>query len=254
LAERQTGINDPALGRETRMGGHPAPATSTLALLHEGKKLDIIAMRTIRASVSKLGMDLATLYQQFGTAEDGKITRAVGEGDAKVVQEYLFPTEQPIYGNLELDLAAMSETMNPEVEQSKALLAFQASTNYFALVQQHLAVASNPQSPESIIAVSLKAIESLGKSYEKILETNDVDQLEAYNIQFKGLLQKVASEHQQANQQQQQQQQPPPPGGGGAGPSSNSQGGVPQPSVGGNGPGAVQPSGGPAQALGSGLQ
>jgi hypothetical protein len=248
VAERESGISDPALGRETRMGGHPAPATSTLALLGEGKKLDIIAMRSIRQAISKLGLDLATLYQQLETNEDGKIQRAVGSTDAKVVEEWIFPMDAPIIGNLELDLAAVSNTMNPEVEQSKALLSFQATSNYFALIQQHLAIAENPQTPNGLRAISLKAMEALGKSYETILETNDVDQLESYNFNFAQLAQAVMQEQQQIKQRLAAQGGPPSgtqdnsgnPGGG----NSSGQGGVSVGSVG-------QPTDGPRVPSGS---
>ncbi len=230
LAERRTGVNDPALGRETRMGGHPAPATSTLKLLQEGRRLDIIAMRSIRSAISKMGLDQATLYQQF-EVDDGKIERSIGTKDGAIVKKWMFPDsgDAPIIGNLELELSAVTESMNPQVDQQKALLSFQATSNYYNLVEQQLAIIANPQMPPQMRMVVMKAIEGLTKSFELILESNDVDEIEAYTLN----LQQLTGA-----------------GGGGAGGVPPSGGG---PGVGGGNGAAAGPQAGVGGPLGSGL-
>lgn len=187
IAERMTGINDPALGRETRMGGHPAPATSTLSLLSEGKKLDITAIRSIRGAISKMGLDLAMLYQQMELDQE-KIIKAVGWKDAEKVLGWMFSDQQSIPGNLELDLATVSETMNPETERQKSLSIFQVTANYYALVTQYLQLAANPQAPKPLVAAMLKGLMALQKSYEKFLEAGDIDDIEAYTIELEQLV------------------------------------------------------------------
>jgi hypothetical protein len=177
-AERITGISDPAMGRETRMGGHPAPATSTLSLLAEGKKLDLVGIRSIRQAISRLGIYLATLYQQFETSRE-KVVKAVGAEDGEKIIQWLSP-EMPIFGNLELDLAAVSETMNPQVEQQKALAIFQITGNYYALVTQFLQLAGNPQAPEALVASMLQGLTALQESYKKILESGDIDDIKSF--------------------------------------------------------------------------
>lgn len=180
IAERITGINDPALGRETRMGGHPAPATSTLSLIQEGKKLDVVGIRSIRQAISKLGEYLAVLYQQYEPNPE-KIMRAVGREDGAKVLQWMMPSKDtPLIGNLELDLAAISETMNPQVEQQKALAMFQITGNFYALVTQFLQLASNPQAPQALVMAMTKGLEALQESYKKILESSDIDDIKSF--------------------------------------------------------------------------
>lgn len=197
IAERITGINDPALGRETRMGGHPAPATSTLSLLQEGRKLDITAIRSIRQVISKIGLDLATLYQQL-EMDQGKIVRAVGMEDGRKILEWMFPSDAPIVGNIELDLAAVSETMNPAMEQQKALSIFQITGNYYALVTQYMQLIANPQAPEALAISMLKGLMALQKSYQKILETSDEDDTKSFLLDLEQLSRQIFGDRREA--------------------------------------------------------
>jgi hypothetical protein len=229
IGERLSGINDPALGRETRMGGHPAPATSTLSLLQEGKKLDLIGIRSIRQSISKIGEYIATLYQQFETNPQ-KIIKAVGEEDGRKVAQWLFSQGgAPAVGNLELDLAAISETMNPQAEQQKYLAMFQITGNFYALVTQFLQIAGNPQAPKALVIAMLQGLTALQASYEKILESGDIDDIKSFVLDLEQLIGEVIQSR-EASQRAAQK----PPAGGAQGP-----------------PGG--PQGGPGQGPGSGL-
>ncbi len=209
LAERLTGITDPALGRETRMGGHPAPATSTLSLLQEGKKLDTIGVRSIRRAISKIGADLITLYQQL-EQDVGKIVRAVGAEDAELVKLWMNSSER-IAGGLELNLAALSETMNPQLDQQKALGMFQITNNFYSLVLQYLQVAVNPQAPPPLVEATLKAVVALQESYEKVLETGDIDDTKKFLLDLEQLIGGIVGQRAEAQGPGQQQ-----PGAGGA--------------------------------------
>jgi hypothetical protein len=180
IGERLTGVNDPTLGRETRMGGHPSPATSTLAMLNESREPLRLTGRVIRHELSRLGLDIATLYQQFESGEDGKIERAIGPTDATAVKEWLFPTDEPLAGNLELDLRAMSDVFNPEAEFQRAMLVDQLLGNYYSRVIQALSVASNPKAPPPIVEAALKSIDALTKSFAHVLEAADVDEVEGF--------------------------------------------------------------------------
>lgn len=184
LGERLVGISDPHLGQETRLGGHPSPATSTIVQLREGNKLFVLGILSIRDQLSRLGKDLATLYQQF-EADEGKIVRAVGARDAAAVSQFIFPTDLPIVGNLELDLQAVNEAMNPDVERQKALLVFQVTHNFYTIVMQYLQVASNPQAPAPVKAAALRGVEGLGKTFERVLENTDVDEIESFAFRLR---------------------------------------------------------------------
>jgi hypothetical protein len=186
IAERISGISDPNLGRETRHGGHPSPATSTALLLQEGKQLESMPVRGIRRAMGRLGVDLATLYQQFEDDAD-KVSRAVGVDDAERIAEFIFPQDVPIFGNLELDLQSSSESMNPQSEMNKAILIDQATNNFYGRVFSLLQMLSNPQAAQvrGVQDAVQKAIEALSHSYSKILESADVDNFQDFVFQLK---------------------------------------------------------------------
>ncbi len=188
FAERISGVNDPGLGREARMGGHPATATSTLQLLQEGKKLDITAINSLRSAVAYLGRDIALLYQQFETNQM-KIYKAVGSKDGDKILKWL---EGPsALGIMEFDLAAVSETMNPQLEQQKATAIFQLTANFYSIVSQFLTLAANPQAPPPLVVAMLQGVKALGESYERILDSGDIDDTTAFILDADRIAQQV---------------------------------------------------------------
>jgi hypothetical protein len=187
MAERLTGISDPVLGRETRLGGHPSPATSTLALLQEGSKLFASGLKVLRRQLSRMGEDIAALYQQFETDEDGRIIRALGPSDGEAVRTWLFPTPEDglISGNLEFDLHALSEINNPQVEQQRAILLDQLTANYYARVLQFLQIIESPQAQQLVKGAAVRGLEALTNSYTKVLEASEIDEIEDFVFKLK---------------------------------------------------------------------
>jgi hypothetical protein len=179
IAERQTGMSDPAMGRETRQGGHPSPATSTLALLEQSEMMQGTTRELIRTQYSRIGEAIASLYQQFETNEDGKLQRVLGVEDASRVEEFLFPTD-PVSGSLMFDVAAMSGSNTPEAEMKKSILISQMNTNYWMQIAQAMAMVENPQTPPMTKKVILEGIRAATKSHLRFLESGDVDDLERY--------------------------------------------------------------------------
>ena len=190
-SERVSGVNDPGLGRETRMGGHPAPATSTLQLLQEGKKLDITAINSLRSAVAYLGRDIALLYQQFEDNEL-KVFKAVGSKDGEKILKWL--KGPSALGVMEFDLAAVSETMNPQLEQQKATGVFQLTANFYSLASQFLTLASNPQAPPALVMSMLQGLKALSASYEKILDSGDIDDTTPFLLDVESIAQQVVEQ------------------------------------------------------------
>jgi hypothetical protein len=182
LAERLTGINDPNLGKETRLGGHPSPATSTLTLLNESQAAEKESMKAVRHVASRLAEDLATLYQQFETNEDGKLQRVLGPLDAGQAERWLFPTDQTISGNIQFDLRAISETMNPEQERNKALFVDQVTASYYSRVMQAIQVAAQAQQQglTPLVQASVRSIEAMTESYTRVLDASEIDEIEDF--------------------------------------------------------------------------
>jgi hypothetical protein len=166
VGERVTGISDPLLGRETRMGGHPSPATSTLVQLGESAKLFDFTQREIRLQLNKVGQFLLSLYQQFPT----RMEEVIGQEDAARVQEILLTDR-----TLRLDVHALSEGTNPEAERQNAVLVDQVVTNYYAFVTRLLPLLDQPNAPPTLKAGITSAIESKTKSVIQLLETLQID-------------------------------------------------------------------------------
>jgi hypothetical protein len=172
IGERVIGISDPMLGRETRMGGHPSPATNTLVQLQEGSKLFDMTLRDIRLSLSAVGEFIFSMYQQFelgGEEGGGKLAEMIGEDDAAVVREALITPE-----NFRFDVMSLSEMVNPEAERNNAVLVDQLTSNYYAFVLRILPLVEGQGGP-TVAAAAEKAVEAKGKSLMKALEAMEVD-------------------------------------------------------------------------------
>lgn len=185
IAERLTGQADPALGRESRQGGHPSPATSTLALLAQSDEMISTLRMMVRQRVSSMGEAAATLYQQYEANEDGRLTRILGAEDAGRVEEFLFPTE-PLSGLIAFDLTGMSQTQNPQQEVSRNIQLAQMNVNYWsfvAQVTQQIFQARQSGDPELFKLVSnmaRTAIKAQTRFQERLLEAGNVDDIEDF--------------------------------------------------------------------------
>ena len=180
--ERLAQVSDPQLGREVRMGGHPSPATSTLALLAEQGQGRSMTMRLLRRTASRLVTAIATMYQLFDTDPDGRIVRVLGQRDGAKVREWLFPRDETIFGNIELQLKSVDETLNPDVERQRAAMVMQMTQNYAANGLQLIALAENQQAPPGTREAALKVFESLTNAYRIFLEASDIDEIERFVV------------------------------------------------------------------------
>jgi len=186
MAERWVGQSDPLLGRDTRSGGHPAPATSTLALLEQVNVMSAGTDVILQEEISRMGEAIAILDQQFENNEDGKLQLVLGQEDAAAIGEYLFPDE-PIPGNYWFDVAAISRTENPDTAMQRTLMTAQAYQNYGALVAQGAQILDAPQASPRTKAVWAKLMDAMGDLLERFLDASNVDQGERYLVELNQL-------------------------------------------------------------------
>lgn len=192
-AERVTGMSDPAFGREMRSGGHPSPATSTLALLQQGQTRLARTLAFDRQELSRLGEDIASLYQHFEADQQGRIARVIGAGDAARLQEWFFPTDG-LGGRTEFDVRALSDSMNPDAEFQKAVQIDQVVTNFYAKMLQGLNVAiqatqAPPPFQQAIMQMTFHSFDAFIASTKRALDAANVDNIE----DFLGMLQEAKS-------------------------------------------------------------
>lgn len=182
-SEKAVGLGSQQFGIESTRGGHPSPATNFLGLMEQSQVMTAPAIKTLRHQWARIGESIATLYQQFDTDEDGRITRVFGPKDADRINSWLFPRDEPIPGNMEFDVFALSETENPQSEMQKAVTVSQMTQNYFASVLRVLPALQNRRLQGPVRKAIVKSIEALGKTHQRFLESADVD--EAQELVFK---------------------------------------------------------------------
>jgi hypothetical protein len=186
MGERTTGIADPALGRETRQGGHPSPATSTLALMEQAQILGASTEILLQHDIAKMGEALAVLYQQFDTNEDGRLQQIFGEDDAADLEDYLFPTE-PIPGSYMFEVVATSASFNPDIQIKRAVLAAQANQQYWGFAIQAAMAVESPQVGPQTKQMYMQALQSTGRIYSRFLMASDVDDMENFVAELSGI-------------------------------------------------------------------
>ena len=186
FSERATGQADPLMGRETRSGGHPSPATSTLALMKQGDLLGGPHRDLIRMEVGRMGEATTILYQQFDENIDNRYRTIFGDKDAADIEGFLFPQDgTPITGNLTFDVLAMSEHTNPDAEMNRAIAVTQMNTNYWAFVLRALQAMQQSQGNPIIQQAAIKSIEAQTNAHVRFLEAGDIDDIEAYILQLR---------------------------------------------------------------------
>lgn len=184
-AERLSGQSDPAFGRETRLGGHSAPATTTLALLERGNVLAAPDRRLLAESLGRAGEFIATLNQQFETDDSGKITRVLGDIDGAKAEEIIFPTD-PIPTNFKFTIKGLSGHDNPDAEMQKQILVHQQTQAYwgdvFKINESMTSLMANtpPEFQPVLLESYTQGLKGLTKTYKRILDAADIDDVENF--------------------------------------------------------------------------
>ena len=181
IGERLTGIADPAFGRESRQGGHPSPATSTLALMEQSNILTATTTALLRDVVTRVGEDWAILTQQYETNEDGYLQLRYGDSDARQIEEMLFPTD-PIPGNITFSLVAMDENFNPETRMRHAVVVDQMTERFWTLPLQALTQMAQlpPELQQQFQPVWSAYINARKETFTNFLEAANVDDIDRY--------------------------------------------------------------------------
>lgn len=176
-SERVTGIADVNLGRETRLGGHPAPATNTLVQLQEGAKVLSTKLQLVRQQLGTAAEWMISMYQQFDMGPQGRLAAKLGVEDAARLAELAVSPESFIF-----DAHALSESVNPEGERNAAIAISQVTSNYYGFALRMLSLT---QQVPGVAKVAMRAIEAMTESYKRILEASDVDEIDRFILQIK---------------------------------------------------------------------
>jgi hypothetical protein len=225
LSERLLGIGDPNFGRDTRQGGHPSPAASTMALLRQGEVMGAATELLMKNELSRMGRDAAILIQQFETNEDGRLQSIFGDNDATEIEEYLAPTNA-IPGNYQFSMVAFSRNDNPDTAMRRAVTVTQITNNFWTFVLQGAQVLDSQEAGPQLRALWPKAIETMTTLYERFLTASNVDDMEKFIDSIREIGTEVAQSARQLTEQP-GAVAPTPGAVGPAGPPGGANGGVP---------------------------
>lgn len=171
----------PAFDREGRSGGHPSPATSTLALLAESKETLQTTLKMIRGRISRWAEDTTALYQQYNSPKQlfQRIARSEGEDDAREIMQFMATQGGAPVG---YDLRALTEELNPEAARNRAVLVDQATANFYGRALQLAQVLMQPQTGPStpMGQIAVKFLSATAEAYREILDSADVDDIERF--------------------------------------------------------------------------
>lgn len=183
-AERLSGQSDPAFGRETRLGGHSAPATTTLALLERGNTLAAPDRGLLQRQLGRAGEFISTLNQQFGISKL-KLQQVLGEKDAEKAIDIYYP-EDPIPGNYKFSIRGLSRSDNPDQEMQKQITIDQQNQNYWGNIARYTEAWSQtlqmapPEHQEMFLEAYGQAIKGMTFTYKRFLEAAEVDDIENF--------------------------------------------------------------------------
>ncbi len=180
-AERAAGQSDPALGRETRMGGHPSPATNFLGLLEQSQVIGTLPVKNIRKAVSQMGEDRALFYHRWEANRGGWIQRIFGDADGGQVSDWL-ESDHLVSGKVAFDVHALSEIHNPDGEMRKAILIDQVTSNFYVRVLKllELTTSPDPRVTPPMREAAAKAVEAGAETLTRVLEAAEVDEIEKF--------------------------------------------------------------------------
>jgi hypothetical protein len=167
------------MGQESKMGGHPSPATNFLGMIQQSQIQSSRALKSVREALSWVGAHRAVMYQQFEKNEGNWIERVFGPEDAGQIMAYL-EAEQPLLGQVDFDVHAFSEVSNPDSERQKFIALDQLVTNHYVILAKYVEVMGNPQAPPVLKALMAQAATAKTNSLIKVLESVEIDNVEDY--------------------------------------------------------------------------
>lgn len=190
MAERLSGQSDPAFGRETRLGGHSAPAATTNMLLQQGQILASPQYGALNQTISQMGEFITILNQQFRDTS-GKIERVLGKLDGEKVNQLLFPSG-PIPGQFTFNVQGLSADDTQEALLNQAVITSDLDSKYWGEVftaveslfkaKQAAAQAQDPGLGELALESFRTFIKSKTAQHRRVLDAAGVDDVESHTL------------------------------------------------------------------------
>ncbi len=187
IGEKRTGVSDYTVGRESAAIGSRATATSTLALIREGNIRFKMTIKGIREALRNIAHQVIMLYQQF--APEMKVTYELfSEKEQKIVQEFMNLPPENSRASVMMDVPALSETANKEIDQQTYISLMQLFEKFYTGLVQAVSLTVQPGTPEPIRQLGIHAATSGAKMWERVLEAFDIADAENFVPNIEAML------------------------------------------------------------------
>jgi hypothetical protein len=192
-SEKRTGISDYLTGRESPIVGSRATATSTMALIQEGKGRMEDPLENIRQGFAELVEMMIYIWIQYGTygLEKRVFSEDVSEG---VITFFDNIRELDIGSTLAVDLSATDSTNNKAVQQQMQLALIQTFMQFYQeLIKGGQLASMAAQSGQPALAELVgQAMESARNMYRDFATKYEVPNPEEYLPELETFLQSLA--------------------------------------------------------------
>ena len=181
LIEKRTGVSDYLTGRESPILGSRATATSTMALIQEGKSRVEEVLENVRTGVAEIVENMMAIWVQYGL--DGAEDIAFGDDQvARDVREFFDSVGiENVHGAMGIDLSASDASNSRVAQQQMQLSIIQVLMGYYEKLVSvgQMAIQAQQQMPQ--LAEMLEEIMTAArKMFLDLLQKYDIRNPDAY--------------------------------------------------------------------------
>jgi len=167
FSERDTGVSDYSLGKESQVVGSAATATSTLALIQEGSKMFDFLLGNLRLTLNKVAYMTYSLYSQF---KPSGLTFSLLGDDAQLIEETWAAPESDVTRGLTFELTASSAYINQTLERESWIQLFNLILGYYSKIFESTQVIFDPMAPPQLKVLAGKMAASGQLIMERIIQ------------------------------------------------------------------------------------
>ena len=167
IVERETGLSDYNLGKESPIVGTGATATSTLALIQEGNKLFDFLLKPMRCDLSDMAFHTYSLYSQF---KPSGLTFSLLGDDGQFVEQTWQASEEDVKRGLQFEITASSAYVNQALERESWMALMNLIMGYYQKIFEAAGLMTNPMAPPELRQLVSKMVQSGSLMMNRIVE------------------------------------------------------------------------------------
>jgi len=203
VCERETGISDYSLGKESSVVKSGATATSTLALIQEGSRLFDFLLKNLRQDMSDIAYQVYSLYSQF---KPSGLVFSLLDKDGELVQETWNAAPEDTRRCLLFELTASSIYTNQMLERESWVQLLNMIMGYYNRIFEAAQLIVSPQAPKELRDLVGKMVTSGTFIMDRIIDRWGILDKERVILQPEDIQSLISQAEAQAPARAQQQQ------------------------------------------------